>query len=575
MGNGEVGNIFSLPFRIPSPTLESRVASFLKHFRRLSGLTLVSRIAGFVRDAALAHVLGAGQVMDAYAQAFVIPNLLRRLFGEGALSAAFIPVFTDYLESGDRKAANRFMSLMIVLVVTLLATLTLAAEGVFLVLRHFTEHLPKWHLIFGLAAVMFPFAITICLVALLQAALNCRRHFVTPALAPIVLNLFIIGGAVAAGVWVTDNSVAQVYIIAGTIVAAGLVQVAIQVPALVKKGLRFRPVWNLRHPGLARVLVLFGPMVLAVGIVQINTFMDSTIANVLSPYEVGRTTFQVGSHTVEYPMETGAASMLYYGQRLYNFPLGVFAIALATVIFPELSRRAVRKDLAGVGRVASHGLRLTVFIAVPAAVGLMLLSEPLLRLWLGHGRFAQDPQAVVRAAWVAQVYAAGIWAYSANHIFVRTFYAMEDTRTPLRLAMLAAVMNFGLNLLLVWPLAERGLALATVASAVFQFAALSAILSRRVAHLEWRALASTAMRTLLATGVMALAAWAAAYRAAPALGLEGRALTVVQLVFGVVAGAGVFVGAAWLLRMGELKDLFTRGPEPDEADPLDPDAFPR
>lgn len=551
------------------------MASFLKHFRRLSGLTLVSRIAGFVRDAALAHVLGAGQVMDAYAQAFVIPNLLRRLFGEGALSAAFIPVFTDYLESGDRKAANRFMSLMIVLVVTLLAALTLAAEGVFLVLRHFTEHLPKWHLIFGLAAVMFPFAITICLVALLQAALNCRRHFVTPALAPIVLNLFIIGGAVAAGVWVTDNSVAQVYIIAGTIVAAGLVQVAIQVPALVKKGLRFRPVWNLRHPGLARVLVLFGPMVLAVGIVQINTFMDSTIANVLSPYEVGRTTFQVGSHTVEYPMKTGAASMLYYGQRLYNFPLGVFAIALATVIFPELSRRAVRKDLAGVGRVASHGLRLTVFIAVPAGVGLMLLSEPLLRLWLGHGRFVQgqDQAAVVRrAAWVAQVYAAGIWAYSANHIFVRTFYAMEDTRTPLRLAMLAAVMNFGLNLLLVWPLAEGGLALATVASAVFLFAALSVILSRRVAHLEWRALASTALRTLLATGVMALAAWAAAYQAAPALGLEGRALTVVQLVFGVAGGAGVFVGAAWLLRMGELRDLFKRGPEPDEADPLDPGA---
>jgi len=540
------------------------MASFLRHFRTVSVLTLASRVLGFARDAALAHVLGAGQIMDAYSQAFQLPNLLRRLFGEGALSAAFIPVFTDYLESGDRRSANRFMSLMIVLLVTALASVALVVIGVLVVARHFTADLPKWHLIFGLAAVMFPFAVTICLVALLQAALNCCRHFVAPALAPIVLNVFIIGGAVAAAVAASDDAVTQAYLIAGTIVAAGVVEVLIQVPALAKKGLSFAWVWDLRHPGLRRVLRLMGPMVLAIGVIQLNTFMDSTLANLFSPYEEGVETFHLAGRDIAYPMQTGAASMLYYGQRLYNFPLGVFAIALATVIFPELSRYAHRGDTAGLGRVASHGLRLTVFVTVPAALGLILVCRPLLSLWLEHGRFAHNPEAVARAAWVTRFYALGIWAYSANHILVRAFYASEDTRTPLVVAVVAAVGNFGLNLLLLWPMAERGLALATALSAFAQFAVLALLVSRRLAHLQTRAILVTTGRTLVATAVMAAGAAAGVYWAAPAVGLEGRAGAVLEVVFGVGAGTAAFFAAAWALGMQELKDLFAR--HPAEAD---------
>jgi len=543
------------------------MASFLRHFRTVSGLTLASRVMGLVRDYTLAHVVGAGQTMDAYSMAFMIPNLLRRLFGEGALSAAFIPVFTEYLEADDRRAANRFMSLMIVLLVTVLAAVTLLVEGALLALRHCTEGLGKWHLIFGLAAVMFPFALTICLVALLQAALNCCRHFVVPALAPILLNLFIIGGAVAAAVVAADDAVAQVYLIAATVTVAGIVQVLVQVPALARKGLKFVLVWDLRHEGLRRVLRLMGPMVLAIGIIQINTFLDSAVANLFSPYEVGKETFRVAGTEVAYPMETGAASVLYFGQRLYNFPLGVFAIAVATVIFPELSRYAHRKDVAGMGRVASQGLRLTVFIAIPAAFGLMLVCEPFLRLWLQHGRFAQDPGAAQRVAWVTRTYALGIWAYSANHILIRAFYAGQDTRTPLRVAMVAAVMNFGLNLVLIWPLAENGLALATVISAVVQFGVLAGILSRRLAQLEWRRLVVTVGRTVVATAAMAAATAAAVYWAAPALGLEGRTEAIVQVVLGVVAGAGVYLAAARLLRMAELKDLLARRPTGDADEP--------
>ena len=550
------------------------MASFLRSLPIVSGLTLVSRVAGLARDAALAHVLGAGWIMDAYSMAFRMPNLLRQLLGEGALSAAFIPVFTDYLEKDGRKAANRFMSLMIVLLVTTLAAVTLAADGVFLVLRYLSEPGGKWHLIFALAAVLFPFGTMVCLVALLQAALNCRHHFAVPALAPVVLNLFIIGGAVAAGAYLASDPIIQVYVIAGAILVAGLVEIVIQVPVMRRLGLTFRPVWDLKDAGLWRVLRMIGPMAIAIGLVQFNVFLDSLIANLLSPGAAAETAFRLGPWEIAYPMKTGAASVLYYAPLIYQFPLGVFGIALATVIFPVLSRHAVHRDFAGLGKTASHGLRLTLFIGIPAGVGLILVCEPLVRLFFGHGRFADAPDAAARTVWAANIFSLGIWAYSANHIFLRAFYALEDIRTPLRIALAAAGLNLVLNLILVWPMAEGGLALSTVIAAIVKLAALGWLLSKRSAHLEWRAVGACTLRTLLAAAVMALATWAGVHWAAPALVAGGRMLYLVQLVGGIAVGSLVFAAAARLLGMSELGDLVRRAPAGTEptTEPLDPDS---
>jgi len=542
------------------------VAPFLKHLWTVSSLTLVSRIAGLVRDAALAHVIGAGWVMDAYAMAFRLPNLLRQLLGEGALSAAFIPVFTDYLEHGGRKAANRFMSLMIVVLVAALAAVTLAADGAFLVLRYFTEAGSKWHLIFGLATVLFPFGIMVCLVALLQAALNCRQHFAMPALAPVVLNLFIIGGAVGAGLWLSGDPVVQVYVISGAILVAGIIEIVIQIPAMRRTGLFFHPAWDLRDAGLRRVLVLIGPMALAIGLVQFNVFFDSLIANLLSPGHNDPATFHLGPWEIPFPMKEGAASVLYYGPLIYQFPLGVFAIALATVVFPILSRQAVHRDFQGLGKTASHGVRLMLFVGVPAGLGIIIVCDPLIRLFLGHGRFLDAPDAAARTAWVASLFSVGIWAYSANHIFLRAFYALEDIRTPLRIALLAAGLNLLLNLTLVWPLAEGGLAISTVIAAIFKFAVLAWLLNARCAHLEWRAIGASAVRTLLAATAMGVVTWATVRWAAPMLPLAGRALYAVQLFGGIAVGGAVFALAARLLRMSELGDLLTR--HPAEAAPV-------
>jgi putative peptidoglycan lipid II flippase len=523
-------------------------------------LTFVSRIAGLVRDAALAHVIGAGWVMDAYAMAFRLPNLLRQLLGEGALSAAFIPVFTDYLEHGGRKAANRFMSLMIVVLVAALAAVTLAADGAFLVLRYFTEAGSKWHLIFGLATVLFPFGIMVCLVALLQAALNCRQHFAMPALAPVVLNLFIIGGAVGAGLWLSGDPVVQVYVISGAILVAGIIEIVIQIPAMRRTGLFFHPAWDLRDAGLRRVLVLIGPMALAIGLVQFNVFFDSLIANLLSPGHNDPATFHLGPWEIPYPMKEGAASVLYYGPLIYQFPLGVFAIALATVVFPILSRQAVHRDFQGLGKTASQGVRLMLFVGVPAGLGIIIVCDPLIRLFLGHGRFLDAPDAAARTAWVASLFSVGIWAYSANHIFLRAFYAMEDIRTPLRIALLAAGLNLLLNLILVWPLAEGGLAISTVVAAIFKCGVLAWLLNVRCAHLEWRAIRSSAVKTLVAAAAMGVVTWAAVRWAAPMLPLAGRALCAVQLFGGIAVGGAVFALAARLLRMSELGDLLTLHP---------------
>ena len=535
------------------------MAAYMGRIRVVSALVLLSRLAGFARDAALAHVLGAREVMSAFSTAFALPNVVRGLFGEGALSAAFIPVFTEYLESGDRKAAGRFFSLMVVLVVSVLAAVTLVAVGVFLVLRHLTADLPRYHLLFGVAAAVFPFVIAVCLVALLQAALNACKHFVMPALAPVLLNVFIIGGAVVGGLCFSEGVAIRVYVIAAAILAAGVAEVAIQVPALRRVGLPFRPVWDLAHPALGRVLRLVGPMVLALGIIEINAAIDKLIGYVLMQPPGGGETFRLGAWTVAWPIETGAPAVLYYAQRLYWLPLGVFGVAIGTVIFPELSAFAARKDDAGMARVAGHALRLTVFVGLPAGAGLMLLAAPFLRAFFNHGQFAQAPDAVGRTAIVAVVYAAGLWAFSANHILVRAFYARQDTRTPLRIAALSAAVNIALDLVLVWPLAERGLALATVIAAVVQLAALARALARRFGGLPWRAIGSTAVRTLAASAAMAAVAGALVYLALPATGLAGRPLALGQLAAGLVAGAAAFAATARLLRLEELRDVFSRG----------------
>jgi len=532
---------------------------FLKHTPTVSLLTMASRVLGMVRDAALAFALGTTTSMEAFSVAFSIPNLLRRLFSEGALSAAFIPVFTGLAEQDDQTAAKRLANLTVTVLVTLLAALTLFGEGVILLLSRTMDPTPRLTLTLGLAAVMLPFAITICLVGLMQAILNVRGHFAMPAAAPIVLNIFIIAAAaLAAPLWGGDPT-ARVYGVAASVLVAGLVQVALHVPLLRRHGLSFRPVWDLSSPHLRRVATLMLPMIVGLGIVQLNVFMDRMIALGLSGTTKTVTHFELFGNSIAYPMRQGAAAVMYYAQRLYQLPMGVFIVAIGTTLFPALSRHAHRDDKRGLAASLNHGLRMAAFVALPCTVGLMLVALPLVEVIFQRGQFGLDADNAPRVARLTCFYVAGLVAYGALHLVTRAFFALQETRLPVKLAAAAAAVNLVLNLTLVWPFGVQGLALATVITATGQALVLAWLLRRRVGSLGLKEFVASFIRTGVATGVMALATWGA-MEAATRFGPDpaSSAYALVRLVAGVVAGAAAFVLTARLLGMSELADILSR-----------------
>lgn len=528
----------------------------------MSLLTMASRVLGVVRDAALAFALGTSMPMDAFSVAFLIPNLFRRLFSEGALSAAFLPVFTGLDEQGDRQAAQRLANLAITLLVAILAALVLAGEGVILVWHALGDPSPRLGLTLGLTAVMLPFAIGICLVGLLQAILNVRGHFAMPAAAPALLNVLVIAAAVLAAPLVGDSKVARVYVVAASVLAASVAMVAVQVPMLRRHGLHYRPAWDLASPHLRQVASLMLPMMLGLGVVQLNVLMDRVIALGLSG-SIGAdgraiTEFHLLGRTIAYPMRQGAASVMYYAQHLYQLPMGVFVVAIGTAIFPALSRHAHHGDHRGLAETLNRGLRVATFIALPCTVGLMLVAEPLVRVMFERGRFSPDD--TPRVAMLTCVYTAGLAGYAALHLVTRAFFALKETRLPVKLSAAAAGLNLVLNLVLIWPFGVQGLALATVIAAAAQVLALVLLLRRRIGRLGLRRYVAGLLRTSLATGAMAAAAWAA-MRAAAWTGWEGDSTrqAVVTVVAGVVSGAAAFVAAARLMRMSELSEALSRG----------------
>lgn len=526
-----------------------------KGFRVFASLTMASRIVGMIRDHVLARVFGATGAMNAFSVAFRLPNLFRGLLGEGALSVAFIPVFTSLIEDQDEAGAQRLANLTISVLVALLATVVLAGEGVILLMAAFMDATPRLELTLGLTAVMLPFLIATCLVALLQAILNVRGHFAMPAAAPIILNLFIIAGAFATVPLWGDDPVTRIYGVAVAVLLAGLAEVAAQVPFLRRHGFRFHAVWDTTSPHLRRIAKLMLPMMLGLGIVQINTFVDQLIAMGFSQHLDNQgnlvTHMELFGRSVAYPMEQNAVSVMYYSQQLYHLPFGVFIVAIGTVIFPLLSRHAHHQDHAGLAETLNRGLRMATFIALPCAVGMAIVSVPLVRAYLQHGEFtAADTRDV---ALMTAVYVSGLVSYSVLHLATRTFYARQETLTPVKTAVAAAATNFVLNVTLIWFMGISGLAVATVISATGQALLLVWLLRRRVGRLGGRRYLVTLGKCLAATALMGAAAWGA-MNLTTRLGLRSESLTadVAVMVAAVVAGGAVYFIAAKVLRMGEL-----------------------
>ncbi len=531
---------------------------FVKHAVTISLLTVVSRITGLVRDAVLAAAFGLSSVADAFFIGFLLPNLFRRLFGEGALTAAFVPAYTRLLRA-DQLNARRLASLSVAVFAVALTIVTLVGEAILIALLSNIDWSPDTHLALRLSIVLLPYMPLVCLVALFGGMLHVHGRFGPPAAAPILLNLFIIAAALLGSRAVFGDGTPHetVFVVGFGILVAGVAQLAWQVLAVLRVErltTELRAAW----PAFRAMIVVMIPMVIGLAAFQINVFLDSVIAFALSPKEGGPDMLTLFGHQVAHPIQTGGVAALQWAQRLYQFPLGVFGIAIATAIFPALARAGSGDDVAlsrkRLGDTLRNGLRLTVFIGLPASVGLILVRIPLARVIYERGRFDTDD--AMRVAWILIGYASVVWAYSMTHVLTRAFYAVNDARTPLKISLVMVVLNFSLNCVLVWPMGAAGLAWSSAVSATGQVVFLLYAFRKHSDDVldgdVWRSWGKTA----LLSAVMAGAILPMLFVFDVAEGTWTNAL--VQLCVMVGLGIVVFAIGARVLRAPELHWLLKR-----------------
>jgi len=520
----------------------------IKGFRQIASLTAVSRVFGFIRDVAYSHFFGATALLDAWTIAFKIPNLARRLFGEGAASASFIPVYSEELHK-DPGQASRLANTVVTVLFVLLAVIVLVGEGIIWGYYKFFSPTGETGLILSLTSIMLPYMLLVCTVAILAGILNVHRHFAAPAAAPIALNIFIIGSILLTG-WVFGlEAREQLFFVAVAVLIAGLAQIAIQIPPLRAGGISIRPAWGIHSEAFKKIVVLMGPMILGLTATQINTLADDLIAWWFSGSAEKGEFFVLLGAKIAYPLERGSVSHLYYAQRLYQLPLGVFGISLATALFPVMSTYAAKKDFAGLGRTVSQGLCSCLFIAIPASIGLVAIARPLISLAFQHGQFSGEDTSTV--SWTLLFYALGLCGYFAQQVVARAFYSMQDSRTPTQSALIAVFANIILNLTLIWFLGTGGLACATAVCSYLQVAILVAALRRRLGSSILNGLALALVKTIAATLCMSAAI-------AAALWLSKNWADIFKLLLIVPSAAGVYLLAAKLLHI-EMLSLITGG----------------
>jgi putative peptidoglycan lipid II flippase len=483
-----------------SPTTGSLASAV----RAVSGVTLLSRIGGLARDVLVARLFGDTALGSAFSAGFAIPNLFRRLLGEGALSAAFIPEYTQ-AEKESREAADRFASRTVLWLGVVTGLLTLLVEAVLLGILLYAPGDADRQISLRLIMIMLPFMPFICVTALLSGMLQVHGKFGPAASGPLLLNGFII----VVGLWHVirgESGSPRVAEALGVATAlSGLTQ-AVTFAWLLRKNASWRTDWASERPRARRMWGKMLPALLGLGTLQLNTFLDQVIA--MWPVWVGPTFLGFA-----YPLDESSNILIASAQRLYQFPLGVFGIAVATAVFPMLARHADSQEL--FGDALRRGLRMSFYIGFPASVGLMLVNHDLVAALYGSGRHSGEhssggfsAEGVTRTAAVLAGFAPAIWAYSVNHVFTRAFYAKGDTKTPMYVAIAMVVLNLGLNLTLIWWLREAGLAWATSTCAILQCVILGLLCRGRVhAHALDRVLIAACLRIMVISVVMAAVVW--------------------------------------------------------------------
>ncbi len=444
--------------------------------------TFLSRIFGFLRDMVVAGFFGAGIATDAFFVAFRIPNLLRRLFAEGALTIAFVPVFTECLHKESKRDAldfanTAFTLLSIILAFRSVTGVLLAPFIVMIIAPGFGKSSGAFDLTVFLTRLMFPYIFFISLVALCMGVLNSFRRFAAPALAPVVLNISMIAAALFLRGVFTD----QITALAIGVVIGGVLQLAMQFPALLKVGVKIKPDFRFNHPGIKKIGKLMLPAVFGAAVYQINIFIGTLLASFLP---------------------TGSVSYLYYADRLVQLPLGVFAIAVGTASLPSFSEQVAAGHYEDLKRTLSFSLRLILFVTIPAMAALIVLRVPIISVLFQRGEF--NSQATILTAQALLYYTLGLWAFSVIKVIVSAFYALQDTKTPVTIAVFALFINIFASLLLMFPLKHGGLALATSLASAINVLMLFVILSKRIGRFLEKDFYSSVIKVTISACVMVL-----------------------------------------------------------------------
>jgi putative peptidoglycan lipid II flippase len=526
--------------------------SLVRKFLTVGGGTLGSRLFGFAREMLMAAALGTGPMADAFYAAFRFPNLFRRLFAEGAFNAAFVPLFAKEIEGGGKEAAKKFSEEVFGVLFTVLLVITIVMElAMPLIVRTiiapgFDAGSDKYEVTVRLAIIMFPYLMCMSLTAMLSGMLNSLHHYFAAAVAPIFFNFAMIA-ALGYGIWVDADAVSVAYYLSWAVLAAGILQMVVLYVGVRHAGMSIGFRRPRMTPNVKRLLVLALPAAVTGGITQINQLIGQMIAST----------------------KEGAISALQYADRLYQLPLGVVGIAVGVVLLPELSRSLRAGHLKEASNIQNRSLEFSLFLTLPAAAALWVLSDEIIRVVYEHGAF--DPKTTTVVAGILAIYGLGLPGFVMIKALNPGFFAREDTRTPMRFTMVSVAVNCVLALSLFPFFAERGIATAEVVSGWLTTIMLFTALVRR-GHFDMdRPFAWRLVRLVIAAGVMAGALEFASTHAAPYITPQSPLIHQVGAVFALIGIAMVvYFGTAFAIggaSLGMLRRNLKRKPGTPPAAP--------
>ena len=502
-------------------------------------VTIFSRILGYVRDQRLVLLLGTSTLADSFVLAYRIPNMLRRLVGEGAMTASFIPVFTGYMAEKSKEEVWDFAQRLFWTLALVLAVLTVLWIVFSPVVVHvFTAGSPnqaQWAQAVQLNRIIFPYVFFIGLAALAMAILNCFHIFGLPASTPILLNICVIGFSIGA-VWRYFENPA-ISLAVGVLVG-GTLQFLVQVPLLVRQGMRFHFGISFSHPGIRSVGRLMLPAFFGIGIAQINFFVDTFFTTVPK-------------------MPAGSLTALYVSDRVMELVLGGYAIAVATAILPMMSHQAAARDYEKLKKTLAFSLRIVSFITIPAALGLMIMREPIIRVLFQHGHFLAESTKLTARALL--YYSAGLPAFAAVKLIVPAFYSTQDTKTPVQVAAFTLVLNIALNTLFLLVFFRKfqngGPPLATALAGYFNFLILFIIFRWRYGRMGSVEVLVSILKISAASALMGLACWFGVRHTQ--FTMHARFLSQLGVFTGLILGATLlYLGLAWLFRCPEIEEVY-------------------